>query len=133
MAVVEEMVVEEVSAAEISDEPNKQALAEEERGEALKAMAQADEARANTSEKVAYNNAASVFANGERNMGKEDWDAAYFDFHSARESFDLLTARVGDKRREALEALARSKMRASESEAFALAADNIAPLTGEAE
>jgi type IV secretory pathway VirB10-like protein len=125
-----EPVVEEAPAAEVNE---KQALAEEERQEALKALARADEVQGKNAEKIAYNTAASVFANGDRNMGKQDWDAAYFDFHSARESFDLLTVRVTDRRQQALNALNRSKVRADESEAFALAADSIAPQSEEVE
>ena len=142
IAVVTEPVIEEEPVAEVIEQPvqpgqpdktERQALAEEERQEALKALARADEVQGKNAEKTAYNTASSVFANGDRNMGKEAWDAAYFDFHSARESFDLLAARVKDKRQQALEALNRSKMRANESEAFALAADAIAPLSGEGE
>jgi hypothetical protein len=131
IAVVMELPVAEEPVAEIIEKENqpeqsdRQTLAEEERAEALKAMARADEVQGKNVEKEAYHDASSVFANGERNMGKEDWDAAYFDFHGARESFDLLTERVADKRRQALDALARSKTRTRESEAFALALDKI--------
>jgi hypothetical protein len=128
--IVEAAPVEETPVEEVT---GKQILAEEERQEALKAMAQADEVQGRNAEKIAYNTAASVFANGDRNMGKKDWDAAYFDFHSARESFTLLTARVKDRRQQALDALSRSKMRANESESFALAADSVAPQGGEVE
>ena len=93
----------------------------------------ADEIKASVAAKEEYTAANDIMINADASASRLEWENAYLGYQKADEAMSIVYETVAAKRAAAEKAMAEAKARAEAAAAFAVEADEIAPLTEEGE
>ena len=93
----------------------------------------ADEIKASVAAKEEYKAANDLLINADASASRLEWENAYKGYQKANEAMTVVYETVATKRAAAEKAMAEAKARAEAAAAFAVEADEIAPITEEGE
>lgn len=106
-------------------------LAKDERGAAFSAKKDADGVKAGAAAKTAYTAAVDEFKAGDSSYAMQNPEAALAHYTAAKTQFEAVFADVSAKRAAAQKAMDEAKAKVNESQSYAQAADEKAPLSGD--
>jgi hypothetical protein len=108
-------------------------LSNEARASYITTKKAADEIKASVAAKEEYTAANDIMINADASASRLEWENAYLGYQKADEAMSIVYETVAAKRAAAEKAMAEAKARAEAAAAFAVEADEIAPLTEEGE